>query len=56
MVTTIDQATTEQGVQPLRMFATYRRQGGEVMFGMNATHAHPGSIHVDDEVRVLARR
>jgi uncharacterized protein len=56
VVTTIDQETLEQGHQPLRMFATYRRMGSEVVFAMNATHAHPGSIHVGDEVRVVRRR
>jgi uncharacterized protein len=56
VVTTIDQVSLEQGHQPLRVLATYRRQGGEVVFGRNATHAFPGSIHVHDQVRVVARR
>lgn len=56
VMTTLDQESTRQGVQPLRELATYRRQGSEVVFGMNATHAHPGSIHVGDDVQVISRR
>ncbi len=56
-VTTIDQHSLAQGVEPLRTLALYRRAAsGGVMFGMNATHAHAGEIHVGDEVTVLAHR
>ncbi|MEQ1690750.1 MAG: MOSC N-terminal beta barrel domain-containing protein [Gemmatimonas sp.] len=50
VMTTIDPITGEQGVEPLRMLSTYRRQNGPVMFGMNATHEQPGTIHVGDFV------
>jgi uncharacterized protein YcbX len=59
VVTTIDQHTLAQGVEPLRTLALYRRAAsGGVMFGMNATHAHgdAGEIRVGDDVTVLAHR
>ncbi len=56
VLTTVDPDTTEQGLEPLRTLATYRRQPDGVMFGMNATHAAPGIIRVGDLVRVLRRR
>ena len=34
-VTTIDQATGETSKEPLKTLATYRKQDGKVMFGMN---------------------
>jgi uncharacterized protein YcbX len=57
VVTTLDPHTLEQGVEPLRTLAAYRRgDGGGVMFGMNASHAAPGTIAVGDTVTVLAMR
>ena len=50
VMTTINPLTGEKGVEPLRTLATYRRQDGLVMFGMNATHAMPGNIAVGAEV------
>lgn len=56
VMTTIDQVTTVQGVEPLRTLSSYRRQDGGVMFGMNCTNAAPGTIDVGDEIRVLGNR
>ncbi len=50
VMTTIDPSTGAGGVEPLRTLAQYRRQQGEVMFGMNATHEAPGIIRVGDTV------
>lgn len=56
VVTTIDQETTAQGLEPLRTLSTYRRQQGKTVFAVNAAHAAPGSISVGDAVRVVRRR
>ncbi len=50
VMTTIDPATGAGGVEPLRTLATYRRQNGNVLFGMNATHAEQGTVHIGDQV------
>jgi uncharacterized protein YcbX len=55
VVTTIDPATVERGIEPLRTLATYRRgPEGSVLFGVNATPAAAGSVSVGDELAVLA--
>jgi uncharacterized protein YcbX len=46
VVTTTDQETTERGVEPLRTLATYRKKGGEVMFGQNVVHLGTGRLSV----------
>ncbi|MBY0490571.1 MAG: MOSC domain-containing protein [Gemmatimonadaceae bacterium] len=56
VLTTIDPDTLERGAEPLRTMATYRREGGGVVFGINTTHADPGWIRVRDEVTVDAMR
>jgi uncharacterized protein len=50
VVTTTDQATGERGKEPLRTLATYRKQGGEVMFGQNVLHERPGRLRIGDLV------
>ena len=50
VVTTTDQSTGERGQEPLRTLATYRRQGGEVMFGQNVVHENTGRLRVGDQV------
>lgn len=55
VVTTIDVGTLAKSVEPLRTLAEYRRgDDGGVMFGMNVTHALPGTLRVGDAVRVSA--
>jgi uncharacterized protein YcbX len=52
LVTTTDQATGERGKEPLRTLATYRKRGGEVMFGQNVVHEGLGCLRVGDTVLV----
>lgn len=56
VLTTVDPDSLVQGVEPLRAFAAYRRTADGVVFGVNATHASPGTIRVGDAVAVLASR
>lgn len=56
VITTIDQTSLAQGVEPLRTLAGYRRVDGGVVFGMNATHAQPGRLLVGQSVEVVQRR
>ena len=56
VMTTIDPLTAEKGAEPLRTLATYRRQDGLVMFGMNATHAAPGVIRTGAVVQGVVAR
>ncbi|MFN8574666.1 MAG: MOSC domain-containing protein [Gemmatimonadaceae bacterium] len=52
--TTVDQASGVRGVEPLRTLATYRRQGSGVMFGQNIAHHTTGTLHVGDDLEVMA--
>ena len=55
VVTTTDQATGEQGVEPLRTLATYRRDPeGGVLFGQNLIHEQHGQLHVGDILQVIS--
>jgi len=56
VVTTVDQATGQQGEEPLITLAGYRRAAdGGVLFGQNLIHVQKqGQIHVGDPVEVLA--
>lgn len=63
VMTTIDQNTgrrapqqeNEEGGEPLRTLASYRRQDAGVIFGMNVTNATTGHIRVGDRVTVVTR-
>ena len=50
VVTTTDQLTAERGKEPLSTLATYRKRGGEVVFGQNAVHERTGRLRVGDAV------
>lgn len=50
VLTTINPATLERGVEPLQSLATYRRQEGGVMFGQNAVPLTGGMIVLGDKV------
>ena len=52
-ITTVDIATGEKGVEPLRTLSTYRKVGSNVLFGQNAVHRRAGSIAVGDPVAVV---
>ena len=54
--TTIDQETGKKGPEPLKTLATYRREGSEVIFGLNAIASSEGVIRVGDEITILNRR
>lgn len=51
VLTTVDPDSAAKGQEPLRTLAGYRTRAGQVVFGMNATHAAPGVIRVGDAVR-----
>lgn len=51
--TTIDQQTGEIGKEPLKTLATYRRVGGNAMFGMNFVHLDTGVIRVGDALKKI---
>jgi len=51
-VPTVNQATAERGVEPLRTLATFRKRGSSVMFGVNAVHRGIGTLAVGDPVSV----
>jgi len=53
VATTVDQSTTETGPEPLRTLATFRRWGGNVVFGQNAVVERGGRMRVGDAVEVL---
>jgi uncharacterized protein YcbX len=53
VLTTVDPDSAAKGQEPLRTLAGYRTREGQVVFGMNATHAAPGEIRVGDAVRVV---
>lgn len=56
VLTTVDPDTLEQGVEPLRTWASYRRTPDGMVFGVNATHSAPGVLRVNDPLTVLAHR
>lgn len=49
---TIDPATGEKGVEPLKTLATYRKRNNKIYFGQNLL-AHPGQISLGDTVESL---
>ncbi|MGE5092128.1 MAG: MOSC domain-containing protein [Bacillota bacterium] len=57
VMTTIDQATSARGVEPLRTLASYRRgSDGGVVFGQYARHRTRGTLAVGDVVVPAPRR
>jgi uncharacterized protein len=56
VLTTVDPDTQKKGLEPLREFATYRRVDDGVAFGVNATHAEPGTLRVGDMVQIHETR
>lgn len=56
VMTTIDQRTLAQSMEPLRTFADYRRLGSGVVFGINTTHTAPGTVSTGAAVEVLEWR
>ncbi len=54
-ITTTDHRTGARGKEPLRTLATYRKVGGEVLFGRNLIHASLGTVRVGDPLEVTPR-
>ncbi|APU39014.1 MOSC domain-containing protein [Streptomyces sp. TN58] len=54
VITTTDQRTAERGREPLKTLAAHRRIGTSLAFGRLLVPLRPGTLHVGDEVRVLA--
>ncbi|MGW9068615.1 MOSC domain-containing protein [Streptomyces yangpuensis] len=54
IVTTTDQRTAERGREPLKTLARHRRIGKSLAFGRLLAPLRPGTLHIGDEVRVLA--
>lgn len=54
-ITATDQRTGDRGKEPLKTLATYRRDGKEALFGMNANHLAHGTLRVGDEVAIIRR-
>ncbi len=52
-VTTIDQKSGIQSKEPLKTLASYRKQDGKVMFGMNLIALTQGTVTHNDPVKVL---
>lgn len=51
--TTIDQDTGKKGAEPLKTLATYRREGNDVIFGVNTLALEKGQINVGDQVALV---
>ncbi|HEY9772766.1 MAG TPA: MOSC N-terminal beta barrel domain-containing protein [Planktothrix sp.] len=54
VMTTIEQATAQRAVEPLKTLATYRRFEKQILFGENLIHRNTGVIRVGDSLKVLA--
>ncbi|MBA3497147.1 MAG: MOSC N-terminal beta barrel domain-containing protein [Gemmatimonadales bacterium] len=52
VITTTNQLTLERGPEPLRTLATYRRQGGKVLFGQNVVHQGTGRLRLGAPLQV----
>ena len=53
VITTTNQDTAEKADEPLKTLATYRRQGNNVMFGMNVIPESLGEITVGENIKLL---
>jgi uncharacterized protein YcbX len=53
VIPSIDQATGARDPHINRVLASYRRQGGEILFGQNAIHDGPGELVAGNVLEVL---
>ncbi|MGZ3478343.1 MAG: MOSC domain-containing protein, partial [Polyangiales bacterium] len=53
VVTTIDQATAQKGVEPLRTLATFRSRENKVYFGVNLVALGEGTLRVGVDVTAV---
>jgi hypothetical protein len=52
VMTTVDQATGEKGIEPLATLSKYRRNGNKVLFGQNVLAIDHYEIHEGDEIHL----
>ncbi len=55
-ITTVDQSTAVANKEPLRTLATFRKRGGEVLFGQNLIHNEAGTLRIGDVLETLSGR
>ncbi len=55
VMTTTDQESGARAPEPLRTLATFRKQEGGVMFGVNVVHRGPGTLRVGDTLTIAPR-
>ncbi|MEO8398708.1 MAG: MOSC N-terminal beta barrel domain-containing protein [Ignavibacteriaceae bacterium] len=53
VVTTVNQDTSEKGIEPLKTLASYRKQENKVMFGQNLICSDEGILKVGDEIQII---
>lgn len=53
VIPTVDPATGEKGIEPLRTLAAFRSVNNKVLFGQNLLPANTGTLRVGDEVTIL---
>ena len=56
VITTIDQETGDQGKEPLRTLAGFRKKNGKILFGQNGIFRGTGTLTVGAEVAVCEAR
>ncbi|HMQ07798.1 MAG TPA: MOSC domain-containing protein [Saprospiraceae bacterium] len=54
VVTTIDQKTALRSAEPLKTLASYRKNGNEIYFAVNAIVENEGMVHLEDEIEILS--
>lgn len=52
VIPTIDQVTSQKGVEPLKTLATYRKKDHNIYFGMNLLHDRLGTLEVGMPITV----
>lgn len=53
VITTIDQSTANQGIEPLKTMNSFRNKHNKLLFGQNIVHHSTGQIRVGDKVELL---
>jgi len=55
VITTTNQDTAERAQEPLKTLATFRKQNGKVMFGMNVIPETFGKINVGEKIKLISK-
>jgi uncharacterized protein YcbX len=53
-ITTINQASTLRGKEPLKTLASYRFKNNKILFGQNVVHKGEGTISVGDYLQIIS--